>query len=186
VAPAAATIAREAKKGSGRRGAGRSGRQARDGTGGGQESDLARGSASLGADIICPNPQGTLEPEDGDGQSPRAESLVPQPALPRRRNGRAPPRRRLYLSSPRRRGRATPRASDYRASGQGDAPSGVRVPRLRPGGETHGRVSGALFPLRALRRGRPLALVPPLGINARRRRNLRLRSGVAGAAEIVG
>ena len=99
---------------------------------GGQESDLARGSASPRADIICPNPQGTLEPEDGDGQSPRAESLVPQPAVPRRRNGGAPPRRWLYLSSPRRRDRAPARASDHRASCQGDAPSGVRVPRLRP------------------------------------------------------
>ena len=119
----------------------------------GQESGLARGSASPRADIICPNPQGTLEAEDGDGQSPRAGSLVPQPALPRRRSGGAPPRRRLFLSSARRRSRAPPRASDHRAAGQGDAPSGIRLPRLRPGGETHGRVSGALLALRALRRG---------------------------------
>ena len=131
---------------------------------GGQASDLARGSASPRADIICPNPQGTLETEDGDGQSPRAESLVPQPALPRRRNGGAPARRRLFLSPARHGSRAPSRASDHRASGQGDAPSGVRVPRLRPGGETHGRVSGALLPLRALRRGRPLAFLPPFGI----------------------
>jgi len=89
---------------------------------------------------------------------------VPQPALPRRRNGGAPPRRWLFLPSARRGSRAPSQAPDHRASVQGDAPSGVRVPRLRPGGETHGRVSGALLPLRAVRGGRPLAFLPPFGI----------------------
>ena len=137
---------------------GRSGHARPVGSGGGQGSHLAAGSASPRADINCPGGESILNARDGDGgdrQSPRAGCLVPQPRLPGRQDRGARPRRRLLLPSSGRGGRARPRgrreagAPHHRASGQGHAPGRLRLPRVRRRRATDGRVSGALLPLRS-------------------------------------